>query len=93
MTITDLDEWRRVCLAAFDNLRTDTDVTMAQVDRVLAAGAREYIALPRGSADQGMAKLLELHARIAAATGVEEGDVDAILFVTAGDAARLLAEA
>jgi hypothetical protein len=88
-TFTDLDAWRRVCLSAYDNLCTDTEVTMAEVDAVLTAGAREYAPIDSAT-DEGQAQLTDLLDRVAASTGVERDEADAILCQSAKDAAPLL---
>lgn len=85
--ITDLDAWRRVCLTAFDNLPSDTGVTMAQVDAVLTAGARRFTSEPTGGG-----ALDAWFEEIGAPVGLNFHDVDAILSWCAGDAAKLLTE-
>jgi len=66
---------------------------MGQVDRVLIAGARDSMTLPDTATDEGQAALLDLNARVADITGVDQGDVDAILCMAAKDAAPLIADA
>jgi hypothetical protein len=36
------DEWRQLCLRAFENLQTDTTVTMGDVDAILTWCLPEY---------------------------------------------------
>lgn len=83
------DAWRRVCLEAYSNLPTDTSVTMAEVDAVLLAGARQSVALDT-STTEGAARYGHLIDELRAATGVGIDDVDAILTVCARDAVILL---
>lgn len=96
--ITDLGAWRRVCLKAFDNLRTDTGVTVGQVDQVLTAGARDYVAWAAfndrvpGYEKGSYATLTKLTERVAETTGVNASDVDAILCWASEDAAPLIVE-
>lgn len=90
LTINDLDAWRRVCLSAYENLRADTTVTMAQVDAILLAGAREAAALDMATA-AGAARYEQVIDRvIAEVAGVSHGDVDAVLTQCAEDAAPLI---
>lgn len=89
MTIKDLDAWRRVCLAAYDNLPRDTTVTMAQVDAVLLAGAREAV-LADMSTTAGAEQYEQVIDRVSEATGVDRKDVDAVLTQCAEDATLLI---
>lgn len=84
--IVDLDAWRSACLGAFENLSTDTPVTMAQVSAVLLAGARRYAS---GGPNIGAPVWYE---QIAETTGVTFDDVDAILCWRGDEAAKLLAD-
>jgi hypothetical protein len=91
MMIADLDAWRRVCLEAYRNLPTDTEMTMGQVDAVLSVGAREAAVLDTSTAE-GSADYERLLDRVGQSTGVEREDVDAVLTWRARDAAALLPE-
>lgn len=87
--VSDLDAWRRVCLEAYRNLPANTAVTMGQVDAVLLTGAHDATALDAPAAESSAAygRLLD---RVSHATGVDRGDVDAILSWCAADAAVLV---
>jgi hypothetical protein len=89
--LTAVDAWRRVCLSAFDNLAKDTTVTMAQVDAVLMAGAREAGTFDTSTID-GAARYGRLVDRVSRSTSVDHDDVDSILSWCAKDATRLLGE-
>lgn len=90
MSVTDLDAWRRVCMEAFRNLPTDTEVSMGEVDAVLLAGAREAAALDKSSPPGWNAQYEHLIGSVSRATGVDRSDVDAILTWCARDAVGLI---
>jgi hypothetical protein len=87
--IRNVDTWRRVCLKTFENLTTDTALTVGQIDAVLLAGALEFVAVD-SSTKAGGVVLDRLLARVSRDTGVDVGDVDSILTWCAADAAPLI---
>jgi hypothetical protein len=42
------DEWRKLCLTAFENLTSDTTITMNDVDAILTWCIPEYEAIKKG---------------------------------------------
>lgn len=86
------DAWNSVCHKAYENLTTDTSVTLDDIERVLLAGAREMAEVDWATAE-GAAGGERLLTRVAETTGVSRSDVDAVLAWCAGDAAHLLASA
>lgn len=87
--IKDLDAWRRTCMKAYENLSTNTAVTMNQVDIVLMQGAREAAALDT-STPNGLDQYEKLIDRVAQAADIDRYDTDAILVWCAEQAATLI---
>lgn len=86
------DEWRRICLSAFENLERDTQVTIRQIDEVLTLGAQRHSALD-ASTEAGMNAIEALDDEVASKVGLDPLEVDAILTVCADEAAELLPDA
>lgn len=85
------DDWRRVCLKAFENLGDDTAVTIAQVDRVLTIGARRVAVLDTSTEADAAEYRRVVGQTVEVVVDVAARDVDAILTWCAKDAAELLA--
>lgn len=86
------DAWNSVCHKAYENLTTDTSVSLDDIERVLVTGAREMAAVDWSTAE-GATSGERLLDRVAETTGVCRLDVDAVLAWCADDAAYLLANA
>lgn len=86
---SNVDNWRRVCMEAFDNLPGDTTVTMADIDAVLLDGARDAAALDTSDPYQAR-DYRTLVDRLSHKHDLSLEDVDSILLWRGKDAAALI---